>query len=173
MKEVKTVRNYLIASLALALGVLFGAAISARSAPLSAVAQTVVPSPTPVAPMHGMPMQGTASPMASAMPMASGMPMHGGGMMMNCPAMQTMMQHARSAADRALMMSMHQSMQSLHLTGNADHDFMVMMVPHHQMAIAMAKVELQYGKDPRVIALAKSIIAAQQKEIDEMQSWLR
>ena len=60
----------------------------------------------------------------------------------------------------------------MHLTGEADHDFMVMMIPHHQMAIAMAKVELRYGKNPNVMALAGSIISAQQKEIDEMQRWL-
>jgi uncharacterized protein (DUF305 family) len=38
------------------------------------------------------------------------------------------------------MFSMHQSMQSMHLTGNADRDFIAMMIPHHQVAIGMAKV---------------------------------
>jgi hypothetical protein len=111
---------------------------------------------------------------ASPKPMASGMPMHGG-MMENCPAMQTMMQRAHSPADRALMqsmMSMHESMQSMHLTGDADHDFLAMMIPHHEMAVAMATAELKNGKDARVLTLAKSIIAAQQKEIDEMRAWL-
>jgi hypothetical protein len=155
-KEVGHLRTLLIVTPALVLGVSLGAVIGRGVSPIGAVAQTVTPSATPVAPMHGM-------------------PMHGGGMMTNCPAYQSMMQHAHSAADRAMMqsmMGMHQSMQSMHLTGNADHDFMVMMIPHHEMAIAMAKVELQYGKDPRVLALAKNIITAQQKEIDEMQGWL-
>jgi len=58
------------------------------------------------------------------------------------------------------------------MTGGADRDFMLMMIPHHQSAIDMARVELKYGKDARVRALATSIISAQQKEINEMQSWL-
>jgi uncharacterized protein (DUF305 family) len=114
----------------------------------------------------------TSTASAQPMPMSS-MPMGG---MQNCDQMHAMMQaHSKSPADQAYMqamMSMHQSMMKMQLTGDADHDFMVMMIPHHQSAIGMAKAELQYGKDARVRGLATNVISAQQKEINEMQTWL-
>jgi len=57
-------------------------------------------------------------------------------------------------------------------SGNPDKDFADMMLPHHQGAIDMAKVELQYGKDPMLRKLAADIVKAQETEIAEMQSWL-
>jgi hypothetical protein len=72
----------------------------------------------------------------------------------------------------AAMMSMHMAMD-LPYSGDPDRDFARMMIPHHQGAIDMAKLELQYGKDPRLRRLAEEIIVTQQQEIAVMQLVLK
>ena len=70
------------------------------------------------------------------------------------------------------MSVMDQDMKQASMTGNPDHDFAAMMVPHHQGAIDMAKVELRYGKDPVLRRLAQEIIVTQQQEIAVMRRQL-
>lgn len=70
------------------------------------------------------------------------------------------------------MMTMMQAMHDAKSTGDADIDFVTGMIPHHQAAIDMAKVQLEYGKDPEIRKLSEDIIAAQTKEIAQMEAWL-
>lgn len=75
---------------------------------------------------------------------------------------------ALQAADHKMMEGMH----NIQSTNDVDRDFVTMMIPHHQGAIDMAKIELQYGKDPEIRKLAEEIIVAQEKEIAQMNTWL-
>jgi len=77
-----------------------------------------------------------------------------------------------TAAYRAANDKMHSGM-AIDYTGNADIDFMRGMIPHHQGAIDMARIVLEHGKDPAIRKLASDIIAAQEREIAEMQAWLK
>jgi len=67
---------------------------------------------------------------------------------------------------------MHAAMGGVRLSGDADRDFAASMIPHHQGAIEMAKIVLQYGKDEEMRKLASAIIEAQEQEIATMKAWL-
>jgi uncharacterized protein (DUF305 family) len=70
------------------------------------------------------------------------------------------------------MMQMHQAM-AVSPTGDIDADFVAMMVPHHQGAIDMARIELHYGHNEQLRRLAQQIIVDQQQEIAAMRYALR
>jgi len=71
------------------------------------------------------------------------------------------------------MAVMDHGMKNAPITGDPDHDFAAMMIPHHQGAIDMAKVELVYGKDPVLQRLAQEIIVTQDQEITVMRLRLK
>jgi uncharacterized protein (DUF305 family) len=58
-------------------------------------------------------------------------------------------------------------------TGDSDVDFARNMIPHHQGAIDMAKVEVASGKDPMLKKMARKMIKDQEAEIAELQGWLK
>jgi uncharacterized protein (DUF305 family) len=77
------------------------------------------------------------------------------------------------------MSLMTQAMERMHKdmttapSGDPDRDFATMMIPHHQGAVDMAKLELQFGKNPVLRRLAQGIIVEQLQEIEVMQRELR
>ena len=73
----------------------------------------------------------------------------------------------------ASMDKMHMAMGAVKQSGDNDVDFVRLMLPHHQTAIDMAKIQLLYGKDPQMRRLAQEIITDQQSEIELMQHWLK
>lgn len=52
-----------------------------------------------------------------------------------------------------------------------DRAFLSSMVPHHEGAIAMARVMTAQAKHPELKRMAQEIITAQQREIDQMKGW--
>ncbi|ODT07264.1 MAG: DUF305 domain-containing protein [Mesorhizobium sp. SCN 65-20] len=88
---------------------------------------------------------------------------------MAAPAMNS----AAMEAYKATMDKMHATMSSMEMSGDADVDFARGMIPHHQAAIDMAKIELEHGKNPEMRKLAEEVIAAQEAEIKSMQAWLK
>ena len=68
------------------------------------------------------------------------------------------------------MDEMHREMNSIRVTGNADQDFVALMVPHHQSAVDMASAYLKSGRDPELRRLAEQIIRSQKAEIKHMRS---
>jgi uncharacterized protein (DUF305 family) len=71
------------------------------------------------------------------------------------------------------MGKMHAAMASVQPSGDADVDFVRLMLPHHQAAIDMARTELARGTNTQMRRLAQEIVADQQSEIDLMQLWLK
>jgi len=71
----------------------------------------------------------------------------------------------------ASMMGMNMDATLLRSSKPFDRAFSDMMIPHHQGAIRMARVELAKGKDPQLRQIAQAIIADQTAEIEKMNAW--
>lgn len=56
------------------------------------------------------------------------------------------------------------AMKKMKPSGNVDHDFAQLMAEHHKGAMDMSAVEIKYGKDAKLKAMAKKMVAAQKRE---------
>ena len=109
--------------------------------------------------------------LVTAIVMAFGLPATAQEMHMDHANMAASADSAATTAYKAANMEMHGAME-IDYSGDPDIDFVRGMIPHHQGAIAMAKVVLEHGADPEIKKLAQDIIAAQEGEIAWMQDWL-
>jgi uncharacterized protein (DUF305 family) len=74
-----------------------------------------------------------------------------------------------TAQMKASMTAMMQQMPAP--VADPDMNFNQLMTVHHQSAIDMAKAELAHGKDTALKQMAKMMIEAQQKEIQQFKEW--
>ncbi|MEO6613653.1 MAG: DUF305 domain-containing protein [Chitinophagaceae bacterium] len=73
---------------------------------------------------------------------------------------------------KTLMNGMMMKMHGQQATGDNDIDFAAMMLEHHKGAVAMAKLELDKGKDTAMKQFAQAVINAQEKEISFMNDFI-
>jgi uncharacterized protein (DUF305 family) len=68
-------------------------------------------------------------------------------------------------------MGMHMDPSHLRRARPFDLAFLDMMIPNHEGAIRMARLQLERGRNRTVKRLARAIVRAQTKEINQMHSW--
>jgi uncharacterized protein (DUF305 family) len=91
-------------------------------------------------------------------------------------AQQMLMGKVKAPVSRNIYMTMMDSMMVKMMNAakgsSAETEFLNQMIPHHEGAIAMANYEIEHGKDFSMIQLAKSILAEQQAEVQQMKIWV-
>ena len=76
------------------------------------------------------------------------------------------------AASMYAMRTMEAAMADMPSTGDADADYLPMMIPHHRSAVDMSEALLPRVKDPEVRALAEAVVATQEAESASMRAML-
>jgi uncharacterized protein (DUF305 family) len=59
------------------------------------------------------------------------------------------------------------------MMGQSDRHFIIMMIPHHEGAVAMAQLAETKAKHPELKRLAQAIKTAQTQEIQDMRTWYK
>lgn len=77
------------------------------------------------------------------------------------------------AFHKEVMAQMNNMKMDMDHSGSFDKQFVQMMIPHHQGAIDMSKAYLKSGAhEEKLKTMANKIIADQQKEIQDLRTWL-
>jgi len=88
-----------------------------------------------------------------------------------------MLMHNQMSSEKniflAMMDTMMIKMKEIPTDRSTENVFIGQMIPHHEGAIEMANYEIKKGKDFRMIQLAKSILAEQTDEVQQMKFWLK
>lgn len=75
---------------------------------------------------------------------------------------------------KEVMSQMNSMKMDMDHSGSVDKQFAQMMIPHHQGAIDMAKAYIKAGAhEEKLKTMANKIIVDQQKEIAQLQAWLK
>jgi uncharacterized protein (DUF305 family) len=77
----------------------------------------------------------------------------------------------KMSAQEMEMMGISMSPKELAKQEPFDKAFIDHMIPHHESAIDMARVALENSNNTEIKEIARDIVAAQQSEIEQMQSW--
>jgi uncharacterized protein (DUF305 family) len=85
------------------------------------------------------------------------------------PAHAGTSQEAAFLAENQAAMNKMMAGMSIKPTGDVDHDFTAIMIPHHEGAIDMAQAELQYGRNQKLLRIAQEIVVEQLQEIAAMR----
>jgi uncharacterized protein (DUF305 family) len=92
---------------------------------------------------------------------------------MNPPAtMAPAVSPSADAPKKPMVAGMDAMAQHMPMSGDADKDFANMMKMHLQHGVDMAQKELANGKSPAMKAMATRTIAAQKKDIVQLEQWL-
>ena len=131
-----------------------GMALAQGTAPPPAAPGMMGPMPGMHRPMHPNTMPGAPAPAGAAQAPAAGAA-----------------QSPSTAAFIAANAVMHRDM-AIAFTGDTDRDFAAGMIPHHEGAIAMARIQLTHGRDPGMRRMAEEVIRAQESEIATLRAFL-